>query len=119
MGNGSDSLVYNQSLIYPVLGKDQFMLDDPSFGGADPEGGGPDGYTRWFNLSEIVPGEMPLFTYTQGNLATPGFNGTATLCPYKYFADGLGTFENLFAWLTNHPESNGLFSSGAKNDRNY
>ena len=78
-----------------------------------------DGYTRWFNLHEFSEGGMPLFQYAQGKLATPGFPGTATLNPFKYFADGLDENTELFGWLDSHADQNGVFSSGAQNTRNY
>lgn len=114
MGDGSASLNYNSDLIYPVLGTDQYMLDDPADGI-----GGPDGYTRWFNKSEFSQGGMQIFSYTQGKYASKGFNGTATLCPYKYFADDLGKNDDLWTWLNANPEKHGRFSSGASNTRNY
>ncbi|HDS29742.1 MAG TPA: hypothetical protein ENN67_01725, partial [Firmicutes bacterium] len=85
MGDGSKSMNYSTDLVYPVKGVDQFMFADPVGGN-----GAPDGYTRWFNISEFSKGGMPLLSYTPGMYASTGFNGTATLCPYKYFADGLG-----------------------------
>ena len=114
MGDGSRSMAYNGDLIYSVFGEGQFMLPDPVDGH-----GGPDGYTRWFNYSEFTTGGMPLFSYTPGKAATPGFVGAATLNPYRYFADSLATNENLWDWLVSHAEYNGQFSSGATNDRNY
>ncbi len=113
MGDGSAELeTYN--LDYPVLGTDQFMLPNPDTGY-----GGPDGYTRWFNYQEFSTGGMPLFQYTQGNAATPGFSGTAKINPYKYFANGLDLIEDLFSWLASHAGQNGEFASGATNVRNY
>ena len=114
MGDGSASLKYNPNLHYPVLGTDQFMLADPVDGF-----GGPDGYTRWFNKQEFSTGGMPLLQYTQGKLATSGFNGTATLNAYKYFADGLGANQDLWTWLNANSGQHGVFSSGTTNTRNY
>jgi len=114
MGEGSGTLSYNPDVIYPVDGLDQMMLTDP-----DDGFGGPDGYTRWYNVAEFSEGGMPLFNYTEGKLATPGFAGTATINPYKYFADGLGDTEDLWDWLVSHPNSDGQFSAGATNTRNY
>lgn len=113
MGNGSGSLVAEGGK-YPLPNIDQFMLPDPLDGF-----GGPDGYSRWFNKAEFSGPGMPLFTYTQGKMASPGFNGTATICPYKYFADGLGATENVWTFLVNNSSQNGRFSSGVKNTRNY
>ena len=114
MGDGSASLKYNSKLTYPVLGTDQSMLPDP-----DDGIGGPDGYTRWFNKTEFSQGGMPLFSYTQGSMATPGFAGTATLCPYKYFANNLGKNDDLYTWLRSNTSSHGVFSAGVTNTRNY
>jgi hypothetical protein len=114
MGDGSKSLGYNSALIYPVAGSDQFMFPDPvdSFGG-------PDGYTRWFNAPEFSGTGLPLFLYTKGKVATPGFLPTATLNPYKYFATGLGTTQNLWAFMNSPENQRGLFASGATLTRNY
>jgi len=114
MGDGSESLGYNGELVYPVAGVDQTM---PAC--SDTAAGRADGYTRWFNLAEFSTGGMPLFSYTQGDFATPGFAGTATLCPYKYFTDSLGPDDELWSWLNDHADLNGVFSSSASNTRNY
>jgi hypothetical protein len=113
MGDGSMVLQYNGELIRPVLGTDQSMLPDPV-----DQLGGPDGYTRWFNKTEFSGG-MPLLSYTKGSLASPNFNGTATLCPYKYFADGLGKNDDVYTWLKDNPTSHGVFTAGSMNTRNY
>jgi hypothetical protein len=114
MGDGSANLGYNPSLFYPVLGTDQYMLADPADGF-----GGPDGYTRWYNRTEFSGGGMALFQYVPGKMASPGFAGTSTLNPYKYFADGLGANDALWTWLCGHPGQHGVFSSGTSNTRNY
>jgi hypothetical protein len=113
MGDGSASLEYNPDLIYPVPGFDQLMLADP-----DDGFGGPDGYTRWFNITEFSTGGMPLFQYTKGKMASPGFAGTSTLNPYRYYADGLGTTDDLWTWMSAHADQHGVFASGASNTRN-
>jgi len=118
MGEGSGLLSYGD-LAYPIEGIDQCMLDDPDWGAGDPGGGGPDGYTRWFNPGEFSEGGMPLFSYTPGKLSTPGYDASANLCPYKYFADGLDMNEDVWDWLMLHDDQDGIFSSGAKNERNY
>ncbi|HDS29736.1 MAG TPA: hypothetical protein ENN67_01695 [Firmicutes bacterium] len=114
MGDGSSVLSYNPDIIYPVQGVDQFMFADPAGGNGEP-----DGYTRWFNISEFSKGGMPLLSYTPGMFASAGFSGTATLCPYRYFADGLGKDADLWQWLYANPDSHGVFSSGMSNTRNY
>jgi hypothetical protein len=62
---------------------------------------------------------MPLFQYTQGNLATLGYSPSATLNPYKYFADGLGKNGDLWTFLKNTPGQFGVFGSGIICTRNY
>jgi len=114
MGNGSASLISNPALIYAVDGADQTMLNDDSDGF-----GGPDGYTRWYNLPEFSGGGMPLFQYTQGSLASKNFDPSATLNPYKYYADTLGATDDAFLWLNDNPSTSGVFSSGSTNTRNY
>ena len=114
MGDGSAALETNADLIYPVEGTDQFMLPNPVSGD-----GGPDGYTRWFNASEFEDFTLPLVSYTPGTYATPGYEGSATLCPYKYYANDLGSKDDLWTFLNDNPGGNGLFESGAIDTRNF
>ena len=114
MGDGSGILSYNPDLHYSLEGINQHMLPDPLDGD-----GGPDGYTRWFNFQEFSEGGMPLLSYTQGNLAPPDFDGTATLCPYRYFTDGLESEDDLWAWLDSNEPDHGVFSAGSTNSRFY
>ena len=116
MGDGSASMAHNPDLIYPQFGADQFMFADPIDGV-----GGPDGYTRWFNCTEFSEGGMPLLQYTKGKVATPGYSPTATLCPYKYFADALSADEDLWTWFNDpgNPNSTGVFGAGQADTRNY
>ncbi len=113
MGNGSATLDTGNGLVHSVPGPDQHMMGHPDTGN-----GIPDGYTRWFNRIEFNGG-VPLVSYTPGALASPGFTGDATLCPYKYFADSLDANEDLWFWLIGNTDQNGVFSSGATNSRNY
>jgi hypothetical protein len=117
MGNGSGVLDYNSDLLYAVDSSDQCMLDDPD----DLDGGGPDGYTRWFNLPEFDPSlsTNPLLGYTPGVYASRNFSGTATLNPYRYFAGDLVKDEDLWTWLGYSTDLEGRFSSGATATRNY
>jgi hypothetical protein len=93
------------------------VLDDPA-----GDGGGPDGYTRWFYpLGFPSPG---LFGYTKGLYASDIFSQsdyyyTANLNPYKFFADGLGPHDDLMDWLESNPSSTRVFSAGSTNTRNY
>jgi len=113
MGDGSEVLE-STGVTCAVNGPDQFMMPSPDTGH-----GGPDGYSRWYNYPEFATGGMPLLSYTQGKLATPGFDGSATLNPYMYFADGLGATDDLWDYLQQDGNLNGVFSSGAVNTRNY
>ena len=117
MGDGSGVLEHNNDIKYPVPGTDQMMLDDPD----DHDGGGPDGYSRWFNYTEFNPSisYAPLFAYTPGLLNMPDFNGTATINPYKYFADTLASNQGVWGFLVAHPELHGRFSSTSSVERNY
>ncbi|MFH1675824.1 MAG: hypothetical protein ABIC40_02280 [bacterium] len=75
-----------------------------------------DGWTRWWNPKEFVnPG---IFGFKQGLIGQPGGAGvfTATLNGYKYFANGLGAHDSVFA----APAFNrGMFAAGAANRRNF
>ena len=116
IGDSSSSLKYNTDLDYAVLMTDQFMQDFDG-GGDGLIYGNPDGYTRWWNPTEFpAPG---LFGYTPGKVATPGYSGSATLNPYKYFADGLSRADDLWTWLNANAATHAVFSAGAKNTRNY
>ena len=113
IGYGTGSLKYDWNLRYAEHGMDQSMMDDP----VNLDGGGPDGYTRWYNMREfLVPG---LFGYVKGVYATELGLGVAILNPYKYFADDLGPQDDLWEFLSANPDSSGVFSSGATNTRNY
>ncbi len=126
MGPGSSTMKYSNKLKYAEYGTDQAVYDfndKDTLAYSDPYGddlvGMPDGYTRWFNAKEFTfPGIMG---YTQGKLATPGYQSmlTATVNPYKYFADGLGADEDLWTWLGDNADTHGVFSAGKSNTRNY
>ncbi len=87
----------------------------------EPDGTGilenPDGYTRWFNYPEFS-GTLPIFSYTPGALGNNP-DPSATLNPYKYFADGLGAEDDLVEYTTDNPAARGQFSSGVTNTRRY
>ena len=76
-----------------------------------------DGWTRWWNPTEYTPGTLPYFAYVPGLLATKGFNGPATLNPYKYFADSLTQTTDVSAGVT--ATTHGKFSHGMSNVRRY
>ncbi|HDS29719.1 MAG TPA: hypothetical protein ENN67_01610, partial [Firmicutes bacterium] len=113
IGYGGSYLSYDWKLSYASKTLNQHMLDDP----ISEDGGGPDGYTRWFNKNEFT--KEGLFGYIKGIYATQLSIGDATLNPYKYFADGLGSHDNLWDYFESNPENRGVFSSGATNSRNY
>ena len=113
MGNGSETMSYDSQLDYPVYGTDQYMLDDP----AEDDGGGPDGYTRWFNATEFNTSGM--FGYIEGDMASKGYLPNATVSPYRYYADGIGNDEEVFDFLTANASDYGIFASGETNTRNY
>jgi hypothetical protein len=110
IGDGSLSMDYGSGISYADNAVDQAMIPNDGVGG-------PDGYTRWWNPLEFtIPGVLG---YTQGDMATPGYMGTAVINPYKYFADGLGPEDDYYQWLVDNVDSNGVFSSGMTNTRNY
>ena len=85
IGDGSKEFeYYGETMVTGEPGVDQTMLNDP----VNLDGGGPDGYTRWFNAVEFYnPG---LLGYYKGNFSTTYYVPNATLNPYKLYADGLG-----------------------------
>jgi hypothetical protein len=120
IGNGSVTMSYNSALKTSAhSSSDQEMFDYNQYPAFDPheeEIGHPDGYTRWWNQVEFHnPG---IFGYTPGVRAIPGYTGTATLNPYKYFADGLDVDGDLWEFLTT-TSNHGVFASGSENTRNY
>ena len=80
-----------------------------------------DGYTRWWNPTEFTnPG---IFGYTQGILANAGPAAlTATVNPYKLFADILGPIADI-AYVSDEPldsdKGRCVFSAGRDNARRY
>ncbi|MFH1676308.1 MAG: right-handed parallel beta-helix repeat-containing protein [bacterium] len=102
---GYDGLTYSGG---PDAGEDEAVLQNP------------DGYTRWFNCPEFSGSGLPLFTFTPGklsNLPAP----TATLNPYKIFADGLGLNDDYYEWITSGDNAvdRGIFKAGGTNSRRY
>jgi len=74
-----------------------------------------DGWTRFWNWPEFTTYNT-IFGYTQGMLSTSGFAPTATLNPYKYFADGIEAEDELII----DPSSRGFFSvAQGANTRRY
>lgn len=78
-----------------------------------------DGYTRWYNPTEFTA--KGLLGFTEGALGNKGMGFTATINPYKYFANGLGVNDSLTEFLhdPNTISNRCLFSSTASNKRLY
>lgn len=113
IGNGSGTLPYGD-LRYAVEGVDQ-MVYNPRVD-LPPDPCVPVMYTRWWNPTEFTfPGVLG---YMKGAFATPEYNGTATLNPYEYFADGLGAEDDLWEFLTATGE-HGVFKAGSINTRKF
>ena len=80
-----------------------------------------DGYTRWWNPTEFTtPG---FFGYTKGVLANASPSAlTATVNPYKLFADILGP-EGSLALVSDEPldsdQGRAVFTAGSNNTRRY
>ena len=80
-----------------------------------------DGYTRWWNPTEFTaPG---MFGYTQGTLANVSAGAlTATINPYKYFADSLvatDTMQPVYIAAMDDDNGRGVFTAGSSNTRRY
>jgi hypothetical protein len=119
IGDGSVSMGYDTDLIYSTGPPASQIMYDYGLTASDPypaSVGMPDGYTRWWNPSEFPNSGM--FGYTPGGLSTPSYFGTATLGPYKYYADGLSVEKDLWEFLAS-TTANGVFSAGSTNTRNY
>jgi len=104
IGDGSGIMDYNSDLVYPIHGTDQILLN-------------ADSYTRWFSPNEFTT--SGLFGYIPGNLASPGYSGTATLNGCKYFGEGLGASDDLWTYLETGADNTGYFLHGTGNTRNY
>jgi len=105
IAEGSLVMSYNSELRHSVFGVDQYMMN-------------ADGYTRWFNHAEFTT--SGLFGYTKGIYSSKNlFFGDATVNPYKYFTDGLASDGDEWSFLNANSDSNGVFSSGSTNTRNY
>lgn len=104
ISEGSESLDYDPNITF----SDQIT---------EPRLNSPDGYTRWFNPSEFInPG---IFGYIKGNLVLGSYTGTATLNPYIYFAEGIGTLDYASDYLDLSVDNSGAFLAGSQNTRYY
>ncbi len=108
--NGATDIAYD-GLTYsggPAAGENEAVLLNP------------DGYTRWFNYPEFDGDGMPILEYWPGtlsNLPAP----TATLNPFKIFANGLDVEEDYYEWITipANAEDRSIFRAGEVNSRRY
>jgi hypothetical protein len=75
-----------------------------------------DGWTRWWNPVEFKTFNT-IFGYTKGVKAPSGYLATATVNPYKYYADGIGANDSLD--LVNKAGRGSFASSSAVNKRRY
>ena len=75
MVDGSRASEHDPEIIYSDLGLNEAVVLNP------------DGYTRWWNATEFT-GNPPIFSFTPGKFGTD-LNPSATLNPYKYYADDL------------------------------
>ncbi len=73
LSNGSEHGIHDPSVIIAAQGETRLK--------------NADGYTRWWNYPEFTT-YGTIFGFTFGSLAPPN-QPTATVNPYKYFADGL------------------------------
>jgi hypothetical protein len=91
-------------------------------GPSDPMLLNPDGWSRWWNPTEFsTPG---LMGYVPGAFSKqpPGGPPSATVNPYKLFADGLSATDSLDFFKTksiNDTNSRAVFSSSSTNTRQY
>jgi len=104
IGHGSTSPYYDPGLF--IAGENEVHLANA------------DGMTRWWNPAEFPISQGSIMAYNDGFLGTPHSfaNFTATLNGYKYFADGLGPYDDA---STVPVASRGVFSPGATNVRYY
>lgn len=103
IGNGSGSFDSDPSLTFPDPYIDATLIN-------------ADGYTRWFNLEEFF--NDGLFGFTQGMYSTKNYNFTSDINPYKYFAAGLGAYDDLWPYL-NATSDFGVFTYSSSQTRNY
>jgi len=66
----------------------------------------PDGWTRWWNMSEFTTFDT-ILGYTEGCVAPHAWVCHHTLNPFKYFSDDLGVFDA----FDPDPDGRGFFSS--------
>jgi hypothetical protein len=110
MHNGATSLGYD-GLTYsggPGAGENEAVLLNP------------DGFTRWFNWTEFNGPGLPLLKYWPGRLSNL-LEPTATLNPYKVFADDLAENDDFYEWATapGNTDDRGIYRAGMVRSRRY
>ena len=130
-------IVFDMTLTHPIADALQFtafdmrgimmtpgslVVDDVTFADFDETRvENADGYSRWWNPTEFTT--QGIFGYTIGNIAYGPTSGlTATVNPYKLFADILYPNSNLGpvgAEPLDSPKGRAVFSSGESNTRRY
>ena len=110
MSNGVSSLQYGQ---VKYSGGPQAGIDEAVLLNAD-------GYSRWFNYTEFNGNTKPLFEYTPGAMSNNPAP-TASINPYRNFADGLPESYDYYEWIANSAfaKDRGIFRAGATNSRRY
>jgi len=107
MGDGSD--VFPSPDAFSIPGpSDQLLLNT-------------DGYTRWFNYPEFsgAGSVWKLFGYNAFDAGPSTYVPTAQLCPYKYYADGLGPTDDAFDFLIANSADRGSYAPQSLNTRRY
>ncbi len=101
MGDGATTLQYGGMLKCSAFGYDQFCFN-------------ADGYSRWFNPTEFTVEGVMGYTRPVG----PGHDSqvNSVINPYKYFADGLGPFDDEWDFLAK-TDDYGVFRAGSTNSR--
>lgn len=94
-------LDYDPTLTYPVENQNTLLTNG-------------DGWTRWYNAQEFTgDGAFGYMGGALGNIPNP----TATLNPYKLFADGLASDADVGNWLAANQANRAIFTSGSTNKR--
>ncbi len=108
MHNGSTSLGYDGLVYSDGSNDDEAVLLNP------------DGWTRWFNYTEFFGTTIPILEYYPGKLSDLP-NPSATLNPFKIFADGLDAEDDYYTWVTTsgNADDRGVFKAGFVNSRRY
>jgi hypothetical protein len=106
--NGSTPIGYDNLVYSDGTGSDEAALLNP------------DGFTRWYNFPEFNGPGSPIFDFWPGKLANlPA--PTATLNPYRIFADNLGVNDDYSTWIksSGNDQTRNVFSAGVLNSRRY